>query len=910
MDYFGYLDDPESDLGRHYNSHLKTLDKLLDVRCLILLGEPGMGKTTTLSKSRPEIEADIQTRGANALWLDLHSYGDEGRLYRDMFESEGCEAWKHGSGEMDVFLDSYDECLIRIDTLSNLLADKFSQLPLDRLRLRIASRSAVWPSSFEKRIKALWGTDGFAMYELAPLRRRDVLEAATAAGLGNPQAFIHSIEEREVVPLAVKPITLNFLLNTYRSSGSLPHGQANLYREGCLLLADEVNPERRDSGLRGALSPSERMAVAGRIAAATLFGGRAAVWTGTDMGDVPPEDTKIGELSGSRVLVKGNPMPVSEAAINDALRCALFTSKGPQRVGWAHQSYAEFLAAWHLVEQGVSSRQCASLLYHTGDGRVVPQLYGTAGWLAVLNNDIVNQILSTDPDLLLSADIAALDETTRASTVEGLLAGFEAETIPGPHGIRWDYRKLAHGGLAAQLRPYIMDTTKPPRARYEAISMARMCKERGIQSALAEVALNPQEQLDIRIAAAGAVASYADADTRAVLKPLTVGLAEDKNDELKGCALKAVWPARMTGDELFAILSPPRRGLGFIGAYHTFIDRDLPSTLRAVDILPALRWIERALTDRAGEFPFDAIISRCFYMAWSNLQDPAVLHAFASALRTWQEARNNLALDLDKNLATELGQDDDKRRQLVELMVPQYANSGQAAMALLFRGPVLLFGRDVPWICERLIAPTDEQSKGTWAKLLSYLVDPTDVDNFGRIIETYRRSAALKAELSPSLEPVELGSAHAHALKAATEEAEARTKRPTEQGTVPPAQRRIDECLDRFESGQTEGWWQLNYQMLVNTSGYVAVYEDESDLTAMPGWKGISSETKLRTVRAARKYLEEADPGTNNWLASNEVYRPAWAGYRALRLLLNQQPDWCDQIGTETWRKWAPVILA
>jgi hypothetical protein len=117
-DYHGFLEDPGAQVGRQSNSHLKTMDELLGRPCLILLGEPGMGKTTTVSQLKAAIEKEIETRGGRVRWLDLHSYKDESRLFRDMFESEDFAAWKSGNGEMHLFLDSYDECLLRIETLS------------------------------------------------------------------------------------------------------------------------------------------------------------------------------------------------------------------------------------------------------------------------------------------------------------------------------------------------------------------------------------------------------------------------------------------------------------------------------------------------------------------------------------------------------------------------------------------------------------------------------------------------------------------------------------------------------------------------------------------------------------------------------------------------------------------------
>src|SRR5258708_40091521 len=53
------------------------------------------------------------------------------------------------------------------------------------------------------------------------------------------------------------------------------------------------------------------------------------------------------------------------------------------RVRWAHQSYAEYLAARYLVRHGMPSKQVVPLIQSAGDpeGKLVPQLHGLAGWL-------------------------------------------------------------------------------------------------------------------------------------------------------------------------------------------------------------------------------------------------------------------------------------------------------------------------------------------------------------------------------------------------------------------------------------------------------------------------------------------------------------------------------------------------
>ncbi|HEV3085467.1 MAG TPA: hypothetical protein VGY66_37285, partial [Gemmataceae bacterium] len=110
-----------------------------------------------------------------------------------------------------------------------------------------------------------WGEPP-AIFELVPLRRRDVTIAATAEGIdGEP--FIDAVIRSGAQPLAIKPVTLNFLLSTYKARGGFPATQSELYAEGCQRLCAEMNPDRQDARQSGALSAEQRMAVAERIAA-------------------------------------------------------------------------------------------------------------------------------------------------------------------------------------------------------------------------------------------------------------------------------------------------------------------------------------------------------------------------------------------------------------------------------------------------------------------------------------------------------------------------------------------------------------------------------------------------------------------------------------------------------------------
>ena len=50
--------------------------------------------------------------------------------------------------------------------------------------------------------------------------------------------------------------------------------------------------------------------------------------------------------------MSGGEFAVSEGAVREVLSdTGLFSSRGPRRMGWAHRTFAEYLASRYLVEQ-------------------------------------------------------------------------------------------------------------------------------------------------------------------------------------------------------------------------------------------------------------------------------------------------------------------------------------------------------------------------------------------------------------------------------------------------------------------------------------------------------------------------------------------------------------------------------
>lgn len=336
---------------------------------------------------------------------------------------------------------------------------------INRLNLCIACRTAVWSAVLEEGLKEIWGKNNVGIYELAPLRRVDVSQAAKIAGIQDTEAFLEEINKKNVVHLAIKPITLEFLIKTYhRHGGKFPDNQRlhELYFEGCLWLCEERNPSRVSSKLIGNIERQKRLIVAARIAAITIFGNKFAIWTDVDWGDIPDDDVLIEKICLGIESFDGREFEINQETVKEVLDTGLFSSRGElSRIGWAHQTYAEFLAAWYLKEHQIKLPQILKLIVHPDDPekRIIPQLYETVAWLASLLPEVFQEVMKTDPHVLLQSDVATASDNDKAALVESLLKLHNEEKLTYQYNT-WLYQNLNHPKLPEQLQHYICDATK------------------------------------------------------------------------------------------------------------------------------------------------------------------------------------------------------------------------------------------------------------------------------------------------------------------------------------------------------------------------------------------------------------------------------------------------------------------
>jgi hypothetical protein len=907
----GYL----LDLGPSWllldSCQLSPFRSIADSPCLGLLGEPGMGKSTEMRLQYGSLAREAQAAGDSALWFDLRNYTTDTSLRADIFDGPVVREWLAGTNRLHLFLDSLDEGLLSVSSLATLLPDRLEGFgpSLERLSLRVACRTLEWPPVLEAGLRSLWGEDVVKIYELAPLRRRDIAEAAQVCEL-DPEAFLTEVERSDAIALAIKPVTLRFLLGAYRHGRGLPANRWELYEQGCRILCGEGNPSRRERDLRrnAALSTAQRFAVAARLAAVTVFANRAAVWIGPDDGDVPESDLRLTEVCGASEEYAGQAVEVTESAVREALNTGLFNSRGAGRMGWAHQSYAEFLAAWHLVHRKMPGDAMASLIVHpqAPGGRIVPQLYEAAAWLAGHSPRVLQRVARTDPQVLLRGDIAAMDPDLRKELTASILGGFEREELlDNDRRLRQGYARLAHPGIADQLRPYITSRQAGWLVRRVAIEIAEACGTRQLQCELLRVALDPEDEYYTRVNAACAAARIADDEAKLRLRPLAFGeCGADPDDELKGWALGALWPGHITAQELLPLITPPRRP-NLFGAYGGFLRYELTAGLQPHDLPAAVDWVSSRV-QRGGPDWLEELADRIMVRAVGSLDEPGVLEAVARAgIPFLTELRYSMRGPDDDSFEKHLERDEAARHRVVGAMLPLLDPDSDGVFDLL-HPPAIVSGADLTWLIGLLARTDAAATKRLIIRLVDRLFPFGDVALTELVFQSAKRNPALWEQLRPYFEPMRLdspGYRQQHEFHLRIQE----RQRDRESGLLQrqDSQMFVAAYAEELGAGDWSAWWRLVWAM---SRGAHSPYEP--DVTALPGWPhAVTLMGTAELLRAARAYLVQGDAEVTEWLGRDVVHWPALAGYRAARLLATVAPCQLRQLPDEVWSRWASAII-
>ncbi len=497
------------------------LGSLLDRRAVVLLGDPGLGKSTCM-------EAVARAAGAPL------------RTVRGFLAARAGDVGAPGT----TLLDGLDETMA-------LSADR---TVVDEVVARLSAagwpafwlscRPADWARADGRALLAECAPGGIAVAHLLPLSDDEIEAAVAGAGL-DPPAVLRAMEAVGLLPLLGNPQTLRLVTEVFADGGS-PTSRTDLYRRATEHLARESNRLHASAAARP--SDAELLEAGGAAAAVLLLSGRVAL---------APRGAEIEGAVPIGTMDRLAPAAHLEAALQSRLFAA--TPGG----GWvpAHRTVAEFLAAaWmaRRVELGSEPLGRTLALICGGAGAPDPSLGGLFAWLAALLPDDAERFVGRDPYTVVAyGDVAALRPGARHALLAGLRDLSESE--PFFRAGRWGEARLgalAVPELADGLRQII--ATRP--VRFHLLSCALEAVEHGaplpdLTEDLAALIFDASLDTEVRTLAISTFANVAPAERlRTAFFALLADNTVDPGANLAGTMLLKLYPTVLGEDEVEAFL--------------------------------------------------------------------------------------------------------------------------------------------------------------------------------------------------------------------------------------------------------------------------------------------------------------------------------------------------------------------
>ena len=227
-------------LWSNTNGEPKTfsqLKELENINCLILLGDPGMGKTTELEKLEDDQSICINLRSASRTG-ELKNYIDNDEVIKKI----------NKFNKLVLILDGFDEAIAEYVYISDSILNtiKVYEKHKSKIFLRIACRKGNWLNSFEEKLKKFWSEDQVQSYELEALSEDDIKTTLESEfNDDGASKFMVEVIQRDLKHLLERPITFKMLINKYKKSHNLPETQNELYNDSCEVLLSEPTEEKK-----------------------------------------------------------------------------------------------------------------------------------------------------------------------------------------------------------------------------------------------------------------------------------------------------------------------------------------------------------------------------------------------------------------------------------------------------------------------------------------------------------------------------------------------------------------------------------------------------------------------------------------------------------------------------------------
>ena len=371
--------------------------------------------------------------------------------------------------------------------------------------------------------------------------------------------------ERGLEGLLSNPHSLRLLVMAV-GGDEWPRDRRTTFEDACRALAREPNDEHRAVQRSASLISLDRvMAAAGHLSALLLLSDKEHV---SIDGSEDPDGLCLEDIADG-----------DHPALLRALRSNLFSVDPDDGFVPPHRQLSEFLAARFLhtrIESGVPASRVLALM--TGeDGVVVTELRGLSAWLAAFDRSSRRSLIRTDPvGIALYGDVGAFRGDELEALVEVLAERADEIWVRSWPAVA--LASLIDSHTAKLLDGYLGDEDRGDgRQAVVSLLLRGLVHARGvrpsperIERAVRDVTWQPwvrQSALLALIHHSGNREDWA-ASLVALLDDIRDTRVEDRDGELRGTLLSALYPDHVGPDKVWDYLTPPHPSI--VGGHFLF----------------------------------------------------------------------------------------------------------------------------------------------------------------------------------------------------------------------------------------------------------------------------------------------------------------------------------------------------
>ena len=528
-------------------SRSASLAEFRSERAYVLLGDPGAGKTEAFRMESRAVPGSslVPARRFISRSLDRHPEWKAETLFID-----GLDEVRAGRPDARRPMD------LILERLEHLGSPNF----------RISCRAADWLGRNDlQEIVSTAGYGDVRILHLEPLRHEDILRILADLGVPDPRGFLGEASERGLEGLLGNPHSLGLLVKAV-AADEWPRDRRTTFELACRALARERNDQHRAVQRSAPLLSLDRiMAAVGHLSALLLLSdkGHVSIDPSDDPDSLCLEDIADGD----------------QPALLRALKSNLFSVRADGGFTPPHRQLSEFLGAHFLharIDSGVPASRVLALM--TGeDGVVVTELRGLSAWLAAFDRSSRRSLIRTDPvGTALYGDVHRF----RSAELEVLVRAFSerADEIKA-----WSWPPVALASLIDSHTVQLLDGYLADEDRGDGrqavvglllrglaqVSGVHPFRER-LEGAVRDVTWQPW----VRQSALRALLHHTGRreegvpTLRVLLDDVREGRVEDRDGELLGTLLSALYPDHVGPEEVWDYLLPLRSSV--VGTHYLF----------------------------------------------------------------------------------------------------------------------------------------------------------------------------------------------------------------------------------------------------------------------------------------------------------------------------------------------------